>query len=507
LIAMLGMGALGVGMLAACGDEPSGSQLEPAQFEPPAGAGDVLVVYSDSNLARQLEGPSAIDLTLGEGTIVPASTATIAWTTDAGKPDARAVQALATALGADGTVDRDAAGAWSVGASPDNSAGLIAGGYFGDSFIYMSTARWEQFVANPCDPTGTCPGPTGVPEQPVALAAAQRVLDALGISSDDVDVATDVREDGMGVSVRSLVDGLPTLTEPDVELLVGSDGSVLQAGGRTNVADQSRPVDLIDAQTALDRAERSLSLGGPLPTRPAIAELPATTSLVPMTTAPGPVSVGSSGNAGSTVDTVTGFGAGHEVLWDVDGRRWIVPTFTISTDRNTLFTVFAIRDDMVRVVDTPAGDSDQVGAGPELADFPAPAIPAPSSAVPTPGVPATSFVTTTAAPTPPRPGTTGRACSGTPPSDQPVMTVPPAVVGPVDGMTREEWGASMVSSISPIVVGLPIAEAVVVLELACWTTRISYPGGPTTTITPDLRWDRIVLVDDGNGRVAAVVFD
>ena len=65
----------------------------------------------------------------------------------------------------------------------------------------------------------------------------------------------------------------------------------------------------------------------------------------------------------------------------------------------------------------------------------------------------------------------------------------------------------MVRSISPVVVGLPITEAVALLEQACWTVRVSYPGGPTTTITPDLRWDRIVLVDDGNGRVAAVAVE
>ena len=85
LIAVLGVGALGVGLLAACSDDPSGAQLEPAQFDAPAGAGDVLVVYADSNLARQLEGPSAIDLTIGEGVPLPATTATIAWAADAGQ--------------------------------------------------------------------------------------------------------------------------------------------------------------------------------------------------------------------------------------------------------------------------------------------------------------------------------------------------------------------------------------------------------------------------------------
>jgi hypothetical protein len=64
----------------------------------------------------------------------------------------------------------------------------------------------------------------------------------------------------------------------------------------------------------------------------------------------------------------------------------------------------------------------------------------------------------------------------------------------------------MVRGISPIVGGLPTAEAAMLLKVACWTVRISHPGGPTTTITPDLRWDRIVLVDGGKGRVADVVF-
>jgi hypothetical protein len=221
----------------------------------------------------------------------------------------------------------------------------------------------------------------------------------------------------------------------------------------------------------------------------------------------------------SMTDTVTGFGVGHELVWDVDGRRWIVPTFTVSTASNMLFTVFAIEADMVRIVDAPVGDRDHVdlsGRGaPELAppESPAPAAPTPTLAAP-PVATSTTSVSPPFdnAPAPPLtttiPGTTAVVpCAGTPPSDASVMTVPPALPGPVDGRTREEWGASAVSVISPLMVGLPTSDAVVVLEQACWTVRISSPGGPTTTITPDLRWDRIVLVDDGNGRVAAVVFE
>ena len=517
-IAALGVGALGVGALAACGDDPVGSQLAPV-----AASGDVIVVTADSNLARQLAGesdaPPPIDLTLADGVTVPASTATLAWTSGADEPSAEVVQALAVALGADGEVERDAAGTWTVGTSPDSIVGLLAGGYLGDSFIYTSAARWEQFAANPCDPSSTCPGPIGVPDQATALTAAQRVLDALEIERESVEVATDVRTDGMGVMVRSLIDGLPTQGEPDVELLVGSDGSILQAGGRTSVADQNRTVDLIDAETAIARAERSIS-AGPFLTRPPIAELPATTSLVPTqpTTTPPWMSPGGSGVPVTppTVDTVTGFGVGHQVVWDVDGRRWIVPTFTVSTAINMVLTVFAIDSDMVRVVDAPIGDRDDGGpwgggSPPELAPTNLPAPP-----LETPGVPAAA--PTTSLPPPPSdnapapaltstiPGTTAVVpCSGTPPSDQPVPTVPPALPGPVEGRTREDWGASMVRSISPIVVGLPTADAAVLLERACWNVRISYPG-PTTTITPDLPWDRIVLVDDGSGRVADVVF-
>jgi hypothetical protein len=251
-----------------------------------------------------------------------------------------------------------------------------------------------------------------------------------------------------------------------------------------------------------------------------------TTVAVPGESPSAPGEVGSPGDPGSTVDagdTVTGFGVGHEVLWDVEGRRWIVPTFTVSTGRNRLFTVFAIDDDMVRVVDAPVGDRDH--AGPELAapTVPVPEMPAPSIAVPTVavptvavptvavptnGMPPASFVTTTTTPlTPAQPGTTAVVpCGGTPASDRPIISVPPAVDGPVAGTARDEWGASMVSAISPIVVGLPTTDAVVMLEQACWTVTVSY-ADPTTTFTPDLLWTRIVLVDDGNGRVAAVVFD
>jgi hypothetical protein len=519
-IAALGVGILAVGALAACGEDPVGSQLAPATE-----SGDVIVVTPDSNLARQLAGapdaPPAIELTLADGVAVPATTGTLAWTTAAGEPGAEVVQALAVALGANGEVERDAAGAWTVGASPGDPVGLLVGGYLGDSFAYTSAARWEQLAANPCDPSSECPGPIGVPDEAAALTAMQRVLDALGIEREDAEVDTDVRTDGMGVTVRALIDGVPPQTEPDVELLVGSDGSILQAGGRTSVADQTRTVDLIDAETAIARAERSIS-AGPFLTRPPIAELPATTSLVPTqpTTTPPWMSPGDSGvpvTVYPTADTVTGFGVGHELVWDVDGRRWIVPTFTVSTASNMLFTVFAIDPGMVRVVDAPIGDRDDGGlwgggSPPELA----PPI-TPEPALETPAVPAAA--PTTSLPPPPSdsapapalttaiPGTTAVVpCSGTPPSDQPVPTVPPALPGPVEGRTREDWGVSMVRSISPVVIGLPTAEAAVLLEVACWTVRISYPDGSTTTITPDLPWDRIVLVDDGNGRVADVVF-
>ena len=509
MIAALGVGALGVGTLAACGADPVGSQLAPV-----TASGDVIVVAVDSNLARQLaeapETPPAIELTIADGVTVPATTATLAWTAEAGQPTADDVQALAVALGVDGELERDAAGAWTVGSSPGSNVGLLAGDYLGDSFIYMSAARWEQLAANPCDPSGTCPGPIGSPDETTALTAAQRVLDALKIEREAVEFATDERPDGMGVTIRMLIDGLPSQGEPDVELLVGSDGSILQAGGRTTIADRTRTVDLIDGETAVARAERAIS-AIPSLTRPPIAQLPATTSLVPLPTVPIPPS-SLLGNSGAPVapfpteDTVTGFGVGHEIVWDVDGRRWIVPTFTVSTASNMVFTVFAIRADMVQIVDTPIGDRDDVdlsGQGaPGLApaNSPAPTVPAP--AMPAPAVP----TTTTGVPT--EAGTTAVVpCRGTPPSDQPVMTVPPALEGPAYGMTRDEWGASTVSSISPIVNGLPTAEAVVLLEQGCWTVTVSYPGGPTTTITPDLRWDRIVLVDDGNGFVANVVFD
>ena len=518
VIAALGVGAFSVSALAACGDDPVGSQLAPV-----TAPGDVIVVTPDSNLARQLAGdpdaPPPIELTLADGVTMPATTATLAWTAGAGEPSADVVQALAVALDADGEVARDAAGAWTVGASPGDSVGLLAGGYLGDSFIYTSAARWEQFAANPCDdPPSSCPGPIGVPDQAAALTAAQRVLDALGIERESVEVATDVRTDGMGVTVRSLIDGLLTQGEPDVELLVGSDGSILQAGGRTSVADQSRTVDLIDAGTAAARAERSIS-AGPFPTRPPIAEFPATTSLVPTQPTTPPPSY-ASGNSGvpvtvyPTVDTVTGFGVGHELVWDVDGRRWIVPTFTVSTASNMLFTVFAIDANMVRVVDAPIGDRGESGLwgggspGSASPNSPAATVPAPTAAPLASGVPiAAPAIATTTTSGPNGPGTTAVVpCSGTPPTDQPVPTVPPALPGPVDGRTRDDWGASMVRSISPIVVGLPTTEAAVLLERACWTVRISYPDGSTTTITPDLPWDRIVLVDDGNGRVADVVF-
>jgi hypothetical protein len=50
---------------------------------------------------------------------------------------------------------------------------------------------------------------------------------------------------------------------------------------------------------------------------------------------------------------------------------------------------------------------------------------------------------------------------------------------------------------------MAMTDAAMLLEEACWDVTISR-AGPTTTITPDIRWDRIALID-ADGIVTGVV--
>jgi len=493
-----------VGLLAACGEAGPGAQLD----VPGAPRGDTIVVFADSPLAQQLRATAKIELTLGGGVDVPATTATLAWTaTDASDVSVDDVRSLAAALGIEGDVVQDAAGAWTAGMSPDTGVGLRAGGSLGDSFGYTSATRWEQLAANPCDPGTPCPDTFGAAADAVARATAGSVLGALGIDRDAVEITTEPRADGTIVSTRRVIDGQATSEIPDVDVLVGADGEVLQASGRMSITDQTRTVDLIDAQEALTRAEGAVSggVGSPgFPTGPVIPELPAVTTLVPgpppaapaqmpsePTTTPPPAPSGQLPPA-SSADTVTGFGLGHETIWDVDGRRWAIPTYTVSTARNLLISVYAINADMVQIVDelNDSRDTPETVSAPPSASF----VPAPTDArLPPTSPPPMNPPPTNSPPFTTTTSLTGQTtlpvarCRDRPPEAGSVPTAP-------SGELPEGERVAMDAAISAVVVGMATTDAAMLLEAACWDVRISR-AGPTTTITPDIRWDRIALID------------
>lgn len=70
-----------------------------------------------------------------------------------------------------------------------------------------------------------------------------------------------------------------------------------------------------------------------------------------------------------------------------------------------------------------------------------------------------------------------------------------------------QYGAEIYAEIWPVIGGVPTEDARASLMAAGWTITIAdATSGADSTITPDLRWDRLVLVSC-RGRVAGFGFD
>lgn len=71
---------------------------------------------------------------------------------------------------------------------------------------------------------------------------------------------------------------------------------------------------------------------------------------------------------------------------------------------------------------------------------------------------------------------------------------------------REAFGAALIVTLNPILIGSAVDDAVAKLRAAGWTVTIGQRTTTPTTATPDARWDRLV-VWSCDGLVAEVSFD
>lgn len=124
------------------------------------------------------------------------------------------------------------------------------------------------------------------------------------------------------------------------------------------------------------------------------------------------------------------------------------------------------------------------------------------------------------------PGDAGPGCGGISPlvtrTDAPPETVPcPAVSDPTRGFDlsvlptpsadagsegRDEFGQAVVEALEPMILGADANRIVASLRGNGWTVTVVDDPVPTTTATPDLLWNRLV-VSICDERVNAVAFD
>ncbi len=87
--------------------------------------------------------------------------------------------------------------------------------------------------------------------------------------------------------------------------------------------------------------------------------------------------------------------------------------------------------------------------------------------------------------------------------DMELVPAPPATSEP-DG--REEFGAEVIEALNPMILGADAGRVVATLRGSGWTVTVVERPVTTTTATPDLLWNRLVVTTCG-GRVEAVAFD
>ena len=71
---------------------------------------------------------------------------------------------------------------------------------------------------------------------------------------------------------------------------------------------------------------------------------------------------------------------------------------------------------------------------------------------------------------------------------------------------RAEFGQAVVEALEPMILGADANNVVAALRGSGWTVTVVDDSAATTTMTPDLLWNRLV-VSICDGRVNAVAFD
>lgn len=83
------------------------------------------------------------------------------------------------------------------------------------------------------------------------------------------------------------------------------------------------------------------------------------------------------------------------------------------------------------------------------------------------------------------------------------IPAPPSDAGTGD---REAFGAALIRTLNPILIGSTVDDAVAELRAAGWTVTVGQKTTTPTTATPDALWNRLV-VWSCDGLVAEVSFD
>lgn len=483
-----------------------------------AGSGGVATAAgaaeADGRMATdQLIAPTYVaEFVAAEGLVLP--TQATGWVYDAaGTGSAELAGRLAAQFGVTGEavrVDDWEPGGWQIGPT-DGS---------GDSFFLADDAqlswsfspRWNPVDAGasvgcevpPYDPdtdaapptvdveacvAETVPPPSGVPTAAEAEQRARDLLEALGVDAAGLSFDVYADEWSASVSASEPIEGLAegASTGRSWSFGFGADGVLTWAGGVAAAPAPVGPYELIGLDAALARLSRyQFNVGMPVSdlarsagvAEPAIdiAAPDASTSFPAGDDAPVADEMPLSIPAPEPV-TVTLVDVQPDVwwVWDADYSVWVVPAYRFIGDDGGWYTVPAVSDDYLILVDPAPVDT----IVPDTAVAPVP------TDAPTPTDPAQPEPPATTAPEVTVPDTS---------SDTPEPTTPPAPVaeGPdfadLVGTTLDEFSAAA-------------AER-------GFTTRVTEIDGEPQPVTMDFRSDRVNVAvttqPDGSQLVVAV---
>ena len=187
--------------------------------------------------------------------------------------------------------------------------------------------------------------PTGVPTADEAEAITVELLAALGLDPATLTLETWTDEWSASVTANETFGAAVVRSWG---FFFGGDAELQHAWGSVATPGPVGPYDLIGLDAAIERLNDG-RYGFGFPSRPGIAVLetaeapiedPAVSAAVDEFPEPEEVTV-----------TLTGVGADLWWVWDVDGTAWLVPAYAFTGDDGGVYTVPAVTDEFLLVVD------------------------------------------------------------------------------------------------------------------------------------------------------------